>query len=320
MPSSQSSHTRIGFENLGYDHSGPISKLPIRPPVTFQAYILGDEGVGITSLLQQLVGDTQPVESVLKQLEIRNQPIHLLLETEIADEKSHAADIVLLVCDLTNEASMEHLRKWYEFAKPCFKESTTLVVVGNKSDLNGARVISTMTLFEFAKKLHSDLTITTNATDSQNVKDLVELASARALSKKKSQPVAEITQIELTKEQQEYLKGIESLWRDGEHQDATSKIRALMEDYVKDCPTAVSYTSGFWDRSWNSAKWSSARPHAGTVARMLADKSLTAEDLYVRLKQIPTLDKHPESKLHLMLDLIERVCPELSFQAFKKDI
>lgn len=51
------------------------------------------------------------------------------------------ASVILLVFDVTNRKSFEHLQRWHEEVKNSCSSSAVLMVVGNKKDLEGKRCV-----------------------------------------------------------------------------------------------------------------------------------------------------------------------------------
>ena len=60
------------------------------------------------------------------------------------------ADGIALVFDLTNQASFESIAGWISSIKENAKEDIPVVLVGNKVDLQGKRVISEESALELA--------------------------------------------------------------------------------------------------------------------------------------------------------------------------
>jgi small GTP-binding protein len=59
---------------------------------------------------------------------------------------------VLLVYDVTNEKSFENVATWYRDIKASAQDSLSIILVGNKSDLEAKRVVSTARGKELAKE------------------------------------------------------------------------------------------------------------------------------------------------------------------------
>ena len=63
-----------------------------------------------------------------------------------------AAAVAMVVYDITNEESFEHIKQWIKDCKDLAPKSVQLVLIGNKSDLEDKRVIETMRGKELAKE------------------------------------------------------------------------------------------------------------------------------------------------------------------------
>ncbi|KKL79407.1 hypothetical protein LCGC14_2015140, partial [marine sediment metagenome] len=79
----------------------------------------------------------------------------------------------IIVFDVTNRETFESVKKWYDIITKVALPDITLILVGNKVDLNDSRVIST----EQAVKLAKDLSIyymETSAKTNENIKEVFE--------------------------------------------------------------------------------------------------------------------------------------------------
>jgi len=102
------------------------------------------------------------------------------------------ADACILVYDITNQASFEHLTTWkndfLSQANPKDPANFPFVVVGNKSDKDGPeRKVSKDAAIQWCKKGNSDGKVIpnfeTSAKDGKNVTDAFTRAAELALSK-----------------------------------------------------------------------------------------------------------------------------------------
>jgi GTPase SAR1 family protein len=81
----------------------------------------------------------------------------------------------LLVFDLTNEASFTNVRNWIgEIQSNAYSENVDMILIGNKSDLDGQRIIERARALEFAFQNRVDY-IETSALHNINVAKSVEL-------------------------------------------------------------------------------------------------------------------------------------------------
>lgn len=100
----------------------------------------------------------------------------------------------LLVFDLTNEKSFLNVRNWIgEIHSNAYSEDVDLILVGNKCDLEGERIISKAQAQEFASQNNVDY-IETSALMNINVAESVELLLDAVMeSLTKNQDLSSIT-------------------------------------------------------------------------------------------------------------------------------
>ena len=81
----------------------------------------------------------------------------------------------LLVFDLTNESSFLNVRNWItEIQANAYSENVSMILVGNKCDLETERIISKARAMDFAKQNHIDY-IETSALKNINVAESIRL-------------------------------------------------------------------------------------------------------------------------------------------------
>lgn len=81
------------------------------------------------------------------------------------------AQAIIIVFDLTEKDSFDHLKGWMADVDRYAKEGVMKVLVGNKNDLTNKRQVSYDDAKEFAKKYGIEY-IETSAKDSSNIEDL----------------------------------------------------------------------------------------------------------------------------------------------------
>ena len=81
-----------------------------------------------------------------------------------------AAAVAMVVYDITNEESFEHIKQWIKDCKDLAPKSVQLVLIGNKSDLEDKRVIQIMRGIELAKE-NKMLFFETSALNGNGVED-----------------------------------------------------------------------------------------------------------------------------------------------------
>jgi len=125
--------------------------------VIVRIIIVGDSGAGKTSLLVRYTDDkftpsfisTVGIDFRLKTIQVGNKNVKVQIFDTAGQERFHTitqayyrnADGALLVYDITHEASFNHIRGWVKEMNP-YTESTTKILVGNKSDLESQRAVT----------------------------------------------------------------------------------------------------------------------------------------------------------------------------------
>jgi len=79
----------------------------------------------------------------------------------------------IIVFDITNRTSFEHVKKWYDIITKVALPHIILILVGNKVDLNASRVVSTEEGMELAKELNIYY-MEASAKTNENIYDVFE--------------------------------------------------------------------------------------------------------------------------------------------------
>jgi Ras-related protein Rab-6A len=124
----------------------------------YKLIFLGDQGVGKSCILNRFLNDsfTEDYQATIgldfqsKNIQIENQDIHLLLYDTAGQEKFRSlipmytrdANIILLVYDITNRDSFNHLPEWLKDLTNINLDEVILAVVANKIDLAEKRDIT----------------------------------------------------------------------------------------------------------------------------------------------------------------------------------
>ena len=138
----------------------------------FKIILIGDTSVGKTNILTKYLSDefdpnskaTVGVEFGTKNFKIENKIVKVQIWDTAGQERYRSitnayykgAKGALLVYDITNKKSFDNLDKWISDLKINGDEKISIVLLGNKSDLENQRVISTeegknkAELFKFA--------------------------------------------------------------------------------------------------------------------------------------------------------------------------
>lgn len=134
----------------------------------FKYIIIGDTGVGKSCLLLQFTDKRfQPVHDLTIGVEFGARLINIdqhSIKLQIWDTagqesfrsitRSYYRDAAgaLLVYDITRRESFSHLTRWLEEARQNGNPNMTIMLIGNKSDLEHRRVVSTKEGEAFAKE------------------------------------------------------------------------------------------------------------------------------------------------------------------------
>ena len=125
----------------------------------FKIVLIGDTSVGKTNILSKYLSDefdpeskaTVGVEFGTKNFKIENNIVKVQIWDTAGQERYRSitnayykgAKGALLVYDITNKKSFDNLDKWISDLKTNGDEKISIVLLGNKSDLESQRVIST---------------------------------------------------------------------------------------------------------------------------------------------------------------------------------
>ncbi len=119
------------------------------------------------------------VDFKLKNINIDNKRVKLQIWDTAGQERFRTittsyykgAQAIVIVFDLTDKDSFDHLKSWLSDIDKHAKEGVLKVLVGNKKDLINKRQVSEDVAKEFASK-YGMIYIETSAKDSSNVDDL----------------------------------------------------------------------------------------------------------------------------------------------------
>ncbi|CAD8151401.1 unnamed protein product [Paramecium octaurelia] len=174
--------------------------------IKFKFVLLGSSPVGKSSLLYRFhdnrfkedLNPTIGVEFLMKSLELNKKAIQLQIWDPTGQQqfmtliKSYLAGAhgCLIVYDVTNKQSFKEISIWLEQTKTYTNADIPIILVGTKSDLDGARKVTTKEGQKMAKTLGT-LFIETSAKDGSNVQqvflNLVEEALTRHEKQKKQE-------------------------------------------------------------------------------------------------------------------------------------
>lgn len=167
----------------------------------FKAIILGDSGVGKTSLMNQFMSNrfttqykaTIGADFSAKQMEVEGKNVVMQLWDTAGQERFQSlgvafyrgADCCVLVFDLTDTKSFDNLDSWREEflsqAAPQDRENFPIVVIGNKLDMEDQRQVSQERAALWCKSKNNVPYFETSAKSAVNVSQAFEEVARRAL-------------------------------------------------------------------------------------------------------------------------------------------
>ncbi|OHS96230.1 Ras family protein [Tritrichomonas foetus] len=165
---------------------------------------VGDSSVGKTSIISQLIynnsaqdqGPTVGIDFFSKNITVGTETIRVQIWDTAGQEQFHSlipsylrnSTIAIIVYDITNQESFENLDRWIktvlDIANPA------IIIVGNKSDLEDARAISTEDGQRFAEA-HQAKFIETSARKPSNINELFQFVGEIPISNQISSNAAD---------------------------------------------------------------------------------------------------------------------------------
>lgn len=135
----------------------------------FKLIIIGDSGVGKTSLMRRYTDNTFSKDSAstigvdfkIKTIKINGKVVKLQLWDTAGQERFKAivahyyrgANGILLVFDVSNKESFQHLKDWLnEIEKSDAPKTTEIRILGNKIDEKESRIVTKEEVLEFLKE------------------------------------------------------------------------------------------------------------------------------------------------------------------------
>mmetsp|Transcript_32293 Transcript_32293/g.53384 ORF Transcript_32293/g.53384 Transcript_32293/m.53384 type:complete len:618 (+) Transcript_32293:54-1907(+) len=163
---------------------------------TFKLLVVGDAGVGKTCLITRFVDDTFTstskstigVDFKATSIEMDGKNVSLQVWDTAGQERFRAlttsyyrgAHGVIVVYDVTEQASFDHLRSWMKDVDLYSGEEVTKLLIGNKDDLPERKVVSADAAREFAKE-HQMLFMEASAMRATNVSAAFRLLVAEVM-------------------------------------------------------------------------------------------------------------------------------------------
>jgi len=168
----------------------------------FKLVLIGDSGVGKSCLLLRFADDnftdsyisTIGVDFRFRTITIDKKTVKLQIWDTAGQERFRTitsayyrgADGIIMVYDVTNQESFDHVEEWLSEVDRYANENTSKLLVGNKADLVDEKVVSEDTAQKFAEKLSIPF-LETSAKTATNV-DAAFLTMAKELIKTKAAP------------------------------------------------------------------------------------------------------------------------------------
>lgn len=154
----------------------------------FKLILLGDAGVGKTSLLARFMYDTFDstyaatigIDFLSKTMHVQDTTIRLQLWDTAGQERfrslvpSYIRDshVAVVVYDVSSKASFDSVATWAEYVRRERGQQAVLVLVGNKNDLDDQREVSLQQGEDMAAKLGCALFMETSSKNGFGVKSL----------------------------------------------------------------------------------------------------------------------------------------------------
>ena len=162
---------------------------------------MGDSGVGKSCIILRYIENnfsTNLMNSIgvdfkLKNIELDNKKIKLQIWDTAGQERFRTittsyykgAHAILIVFDITDRESFEHVRNWMADIDKFAKEGVLRILVGNKCDLETSRQVRKEEGNEIANK-YGIKYIETSAKETTNIEDLFISTAKNLLSKQVS--------------------------------------------------------------------------------------------------------------------------------------
>ncbi|KAG9978982.1 ras-domain-containing protein, partial [Aureobasidium melanogenum] len=153
----------------------------------FKLVFLGEQSVGKTSLITRFMYDsfdntyqaTIGIDFLSKTMYLEDRTVRLQLWDTAGQERFRSlipsyirdSSVAVVVYDITSAKSFQQTRKWVDDVRGERGSDVIIVLVGNKTDLNDKREVTTQQGEEEAKK-HNLMFIETSAKVGHNVKPL----------------------------------------------------------------------------------------------------------------------------------------------------
>jgi Ras-related protein Rab-11A len=168
--------------------------------------IIGESGVGKSNLMTRYVNNefsedtasTVGVDFLLKTMRIQNTDMKIQFWDTAGQERFRAiarpvyrgAKGAMIVYDITNQISFNHLPMWLQEVRNYAPSDVVIILVGNKTDLEAERVVSLETAKQFSAE-NGLFLMETSALNTNNVDKAFEWLAMEIFNKVYSQTTFE---------------------------------------------------------------------------------------------------------------------------------
>lgn len=169
----------------------------------FKLLVIGDSGVGKSSLLLRFADDTYTecfiatigVDFKIQTIELDGKTIKLQIWDTAGQERFRTITTsyyrgthgIIVVYDVTDNDSFNNVKQWLHEIERYANEDVNKLLVGNKSDLTAKRMVSTEQGKEFADSLGMAF-LETSAKTAQNVQQAFLTMAIQIKARMKTQP------------------------------------------------------------------------------------------------------------------------------------
>ena len=181
----------------------------------YKIIIIGDSGVGKSNILGRYLNNefredtksTVGVEFGSKRLMLENIAIKLQIWDTAGQERYRAITSAyykgskgcFIVYDITNKQSFDDIQKWYEEIKRSGDKDISIILVGNKCDLEKERKISSEMAKNKAKEMNCAF-YETSALSNIMIKDVFKIMCENIYNKIKNEKIDDDDEFEIVKE------------------------------------------------------------------------------------------------------------------------
>jgi Ras-related protein Rab-6A len=176
-------------------------KVPLSPSYVYKLSLIGDGGVGKTSMVQRYVHGIfkadykATIGTFISKKECQFDELNTSVRFMIWDLAGQSqfqrlwpdyltdSRAGIIVYDITNRESFQNVKKWFNIITEVAFENIVLILVGNKVDLTETREISTEEGMELAKSL-GVYYMETSAKTNENIDDVFEWVALQIINMK----------------------------------------------------------------------------------------------------------------------------------------